>query len=68
VTGPGEYDIHSMINLALPRFKLFCNVPAGIYEIYVRQNGCGIVNKSIAVLGLQNSSHLTEIILMIIGS
>jgi hypothetical protein len=25
------------------------------------------VNKSIAVLGLQNSSHLTEIILMIIG-
>jgi hypothetical protein len=62
VTGPGEYEYSLDDQFGFTKIQnYFGNVPAGIYEIYVKDKMvCGIVNKSIAVLGLQNSSHLTE--------
>ena len=53
VTGPGNYE-YSLDESSgyWQDSKFFNNVPAGIHEVFVNdKNGCGIVSKTIAVIG-----------------
>ena len=54
VTGPGEYEYALDDQFGFYQdSNYFGNVPAGIYEVYVKdKNGCGIVTKIVAILGL----------------
>lgn len=54
VTGAGDYEYS--LNEASGYFQdsnIFNNVPAGIHEVFINdKNGCGIVSKTIAVVGI----------------
>jgi gliding motility-associated-like protein len=52
-SGPGDYEYSLDSKTGLWQdSNFFDNVPAGIYEIFVKdKNGCGIVSKTIAVIG-----------------
>jgi gliding motility-associated-like protein len=54
ITGPGDY-VYSLDDPSgfFQDSNFFKNVPAGIHEIFIKdKNGCGIVSKIIAVVGL----------------
>ena len=54
VTGTGDYEYSLDDKFGFyQESNYFDNVPPGIYEVYVKdKNGCGIVNKTVAILGL----------------
>lgn len=50
--GDYEYSIDNSNDGYYQDANLFENVPAGIYDVYIRdKNGCGIANETIAILG-----------------
>lgn len=54
VTGTGDYQYSLDDKFGFyQESNYFDNVPPGIYEVYVKdKNGCGIVSKTVAILGL----------------